>query len=276
MGSEKRIRLIVNADDFGISHSANRAIIKAHQEGILTTTSLMVNGNAASDAVRKAYENPDLGVGLHITLVKGRSTLKPSEIIGVVNQRFEFEENPFRAGVRYFFARSLKPYLRQEVNAQFAEFRITKLPLDHVNGHLHFHLHPTIFSILKRDYRDWNIRAMRLTRDPLLTNLRLSFGNYFYKFSHALFFNRLCASAGPALKRRGIKHTDQVFGLLEDGRITEDYLLKVIDNLFPGDFEIYAHPDEDQHAHELAALCSPKVKQRIQERGIELIRYADL
>jgi len=71
MGSENRIRLIVNADDFGISQSANRAILRAHREGILTTTSLMVNGDAAESAVLKARENPKLGIGLHLTLIKG-------------------------------------------------------------------------------------------------------------------------------------------------------------------------------------------------------------
>lgn len=276
MGSESRIRLIVNADDFGISHSANRAILRAHREGILTTTSLMVNGNAADDAVRKGHENPSLGIGLHLTLVKGKSSLKPSEIPGIVNARFEFDESPVRAGMRYFFLRSLRAGLRQEINAQFAAFRLTRLPMDHVNGHLHFHLHPTIFSILKNHLQAWGIRHLRLTRDPLFLNLAISRGFYFYRISHAFIFHCLARTAAPVLARNSVRHTDHVFGLLENDRVTERYLIELIDRLPPGTHEVYTHPDEDAHAHELEALCSPKVRARIEARGIELIRYSDL
>lgn len=273
---DTRIRLIVNADDFGLSHGTNRAVVKAHREGILTSTSLMVNGDAANNALLLARETPTLAVGIHLTLVRGKSTLKPSEIIGVVNQRFEFDESPVRAGFRYYFNHELDHFLKQEIDAQFREFRTAGLQLDHVNGHLHFHLHPTIFAHLKRHYKAWGITTMRLTREPLLINLRLAFGHYFYRFSHSFIFDQLSSSAAPSLERRGIKHTDYTFGLMQNGRLTEKYLLRLIENLWPGTFEIFCHPDEDEHEHELAALLSPRVKELIRQRGIELIRYSDL
>jgi hopanoid biosynthesis associated protein HpnK len=276
MARDQRIRLIVNADDFGVSHGANRAIIRAHTEGILTSASLMVTANAADDAVSLARQHRTLGVGIHLVLVDGKSVLKPSEIIGLVDQRFEFERSPFKAGLKYYFNQHYRQYLKQEINAQFAEFKIAGLPLDHVNGHQNFHLHPTVFGILKRHHDAWGIRTFRLTRDPLMTSLRLSLGRYFYRFSHAWIFERLSADARPSLDRRGIKYTTAVYGLLQSGRVTERYLLKLLDNLFPGTFEIYLHPDEDENVHELEALISPRVKQKIQERGIELIRYQDL
>ena len=58
--------------------------------------------------------------------------------------------------------------------------------------------------------------------------------------------------------------------------MNEAYLLRLLENLFPGTFEIYFHPDEEEHAHELEALISPKVAEMIRQRGIELIRYQDL
>src|SRR2546422_7510563 len=96
-------RLIVNADDFGRSYSINQAVIRAHREGILTTTSLMVNGEAADEAVELARQNPRLGVGLHLTLVCGTSVLKPGEIPGLVDGDGSFSGNPIATGVRYFF-----------------------------------------------------------------------------------------------------------------------------------------------------------------------------
>ena len=272
----KKIRLIINADDFGRSSGANRAIERAHRDGVLTSASLMVNEHGAEDAAEIAARNPRLGVGLHLVLVRGRSALKPSEIIGVVNQRFEFETSPVRAGIKYFFNQEMRKYLKHEIDAQFREFRTLGLALDHVNGHLNFHLHPTIFDIFRRHFHDWGVTGMRLTRDPLLMNFRLAFGRYFYRSSHAFIFNQLSARAVSSLDRRGIRYTDAVFGLLQNDRMNEKYLLKLLDNLWPGDFELYCHPDEDVHRHETEALCSPRVREKIQERGIELITYSDL
>ena len=83
-------RLIVNADDFGRSASINQAVIRAHREGILTTASLMVNEPAVEEAVALARENPELGVGLHLTLLCGHSALPPEQIPGLVDAKGEF------------------------------------------------------------------------------------------------------------------------------------------------------------------------------------------
>jgi hypothetical protein len=110
--SQLHRRLIVNADDFGLSHSVNAAVIRAHREGILTTASLMVNEAGFEEAVKLARENPQLGVGLHLTLLQGHSTLPPKKIPGLVNARGEFPENPVGTGMKYFFRRSLRKSAR--------------------------------------------------------------------------------------------------------------------------------------------------------------------
>lgn len=276
MATDETIRLIVNADDFGSSESANTAIEQAHREGILTSASLMVNGNRANEAVDAARRNPLLAVGLHLVLVCGKSTLKPSEIIGVVDQKFQFSDSPVMAGLRYFLRSSLHVYIRQEIHAQFREFRTSGLELDHVNGHLNFHLHPTVFHFLKKDYAVLGIHSMRLTRDPFLENVRMAGGHYFYRSSHAFIFDRLSKRAESSLKRRNIRHADATYGLLQNGRITEKYLLRLLADLKPGTWELYCHPDLGTHHHELDALTSPRVKDLIRERGIVLCRYSDL
>jgi len=167
-------RLIVNADDFGRSASINQAVIRARREGILTTASLMVNEPAFEEAVALARENPQMGVGLHLTLVCGHSALPAARIPGLVNAAKEFTHNPAGAGCRYFFARRLLEQLRQEIHAQFQKFRATGLSLDHVNGHLHLHLHPTVFRILMEDAAQLGIECLRLTFDPFRLNLRLA------------------------------------------------------------------------------------------------------
>src|SRR5882672_621658 len=93
-------RLIVNADDFGRSASINEAVRRCHQEGLLTTASLMVNEPAFAEAVAMARDNPRLGVGLHLTLLCGHSALMPERIPGLVNHSQEFRDDPFGVGWR--------------------------------------------------------------------------------------------------------------------------------------------------------------------------------
>lgn len=270
------LRIIVNADDFGRSRSINEAVIRAHREGILTTASLMVNEPSCAEAVALAKENPQLGVGLHLTLLMGRSALPPEKIPGLVNARGEFNNNPVGVGFRYFFQPGLREQLRAEIHAQFQAFRATGLPLDHVNGHLHMHLHPVVFRILMDDAEPLGIRHLRLTRDCFNRSRRMAAGRWFYRTSHALIYDRLSARAREPLRQRGIRHAQITFGLLQDSQVDEEYILKLLPELPPGDSELYSHPSLDRFKHEFDALISPRVKAEIARRGIKLIRYQDL
>ena len=274
--SDTARRLIVNADDFGASPAINEAVIRAHRDGILTTASLMVNEPARDAAVELARANPRLGVGLHLTLLMGHSALTPVQIPGLVNERGEFSNSPVGVGFRYFFQPTLRSQLRAEIHAQFAAFHATGLPLDHVNGHLHLHLHPLVFSILMEDAAALGIRHMRLTRDCLARSRRMARGRWFYRISHALIYDVLSRRARQPLQARGIKHAQITFGLLQNAQVDEDYILKLLPELPAGDSELYSHPSLEAFKHEYDALVSPRVKARIRELGIQLIRYQDL
>jgi hopanoid biosynthesis associated protein HpnK len=269
-------RLVVNADDFGRTPAINHAVVRAHREGILTTASLMVNEPACAEAVDLARQNPALGVGLHLTLLCGHSALPPTEIPGLVNARQEFTSNPAGAGFRYFFNRSLREQLRAEIHAQLQKFRATGLPLDHVNGHLHLHLHPTVFRILLEAADQFGITRLRLTLDPFRLNLRLASGRWGYRALHVAIFHPLSARARPALRRRDIRHTGAVFGLLQNARVDEAYVARLLPSLPAGDSELYSHPSLDEFKNEFEALISPRVRELVERHGIKLIRYQDL
>lgn len=269
-------RLIVNADDFGRSTSINAAVIRAHQEGILTTASLMPNEPAFDEAVALARQNPLLGVGLHLTLLCGHSALPPERIPGLVNARREFSDNPVTTGIRYFVSGHLRAQLREEISAQFERFRATGLPMDHVNGHLHFHVHPTVFPILMENATAWGITHLRLARNPFWFDTHLANGHWLYRAFHAGIHNLLSNRARPWLKERGIRHTQVVFGLLQNTRVDEDYVTKLLRALPTGDFELYSHPSLDEFKNEFDALISPRVKALVKAEDIQLIRYQDL
>jgi chitin disaccharide deacetylase len=269
-------RLIVNADDFGRSPAINQAVIRAHREGILTTASLMVNEPAADEAVALARENPKLGVGLHLALVCGRSALPPSAIPRLVNAQSEFTNNPVAAGMRYFFSGACKAQLRDEIAAQFERFRKTGLPLDHINGHLHMHLHPAVFKIICDNAGAWGIRAARMTRAPFRLNARIASGRWLYRATHAVIYQILSARARPALAQRNIRHTGAVFGLLQNALVDGDFVAKLLPLLPPGDSELYSHPSLDQFRNEFDALVNPAIRDLVRQLGIQLVRYQDL
>jgi len=180
------------------------------------------------------------------------------------------------SGFRFFARPGLRAQLESEIGAQFDKFRAAGLKLDHVNGHLHFHLHPTVFSILMRRAREWGITHLRLTRDFFWLNLRIASGHLFYRLSHAAVFRLLAARARPTLDRLGIKHTVAVFGLLQNARVDEGYTMGLLPRLPPGVSELYSHPSLDEFSHEFDALISPKVKALLEEHGIQRLRYQDL
>jgi len=278
-------KLIVNADDFGLSSGANRAVIRAYREGILTSTSLMVRGKAFTEAVSLARENPGLQVGLHLTLLQGQAVLPPEELPGLVDRKGNFSTDPVLTGMRYFFCRSLRGELRREIEAQIRRFRETGLSLSHLDGHLNIHMHPTVFAILAELMPKYGISSFRLTRENLARDPATDGTRRFGRRLDAFIFARLAENCRPVLEKLGIFHADEVKGLLNSGKMTEAYLLQVLDCLQPGCTEIYFHPGclpdpelaawmpDYRHEEELAALTSPTVREKITEQGIQLGTY---
>ncbi|MEO9191466.1 MAG: hopanoid biosynthesis-associated protein HpnK [Acetobacteraceae bacterium] len=150
-------RLIVTADDFGLSEAVNEAVERGHRDGILTAASLMVAGPAAADAVRRAKSMPSLAVGLHLVVIEGPAVLHQAIAPGG-----QFPSEQFRLGVNYFFRPRARRQLAAEIRAQFEAFAATGLPLDHANAHKHMHLHPTVGRLLIDIGREFGLRAVRV------------------------------------------------------------------------------------------------------------------
>ena len=274
-------RLIINADDFGVSPGVNRAVIKGWQEGVLTSASLMVTGAACDEAVDLARQNPGLQVGLHLTLVQGRSVLQQGGFPALTDREGNFPNDPVLAGMRMFFIRALHRQLRSEIEAQIDKFIATGLPLSHIDGHLNIHMHPTVFDILCPLLSKYDIRTFRLSSERLGSELRIARNRPLGKAVDAFIFGRLADHCRAQLNIRRVGFATEVKGLLNSGRITEDYLLKALDNLQAGLTEIYLHPSEADtpdmpgycQADELTALLSGRVKEKLRSLGIKLCNY---
>jgi len=243
--------LIVTADDFGAHESVNEAVERGHVDGILTAASLMVGAPAAADAVARARRLPRLGVGLHLVLVEGRPVLPPREIPDLVDASGCFRSDMVASAINIFLRPRARRQLAAEIEAQFAAFAATGLPLDHVNAHKHFHLHPTIAGTVLRVGRRFGMRAVRVPVEP-------GAGGIAAPFARAL---------QRRLRRAGMTVPDQVYGLADSGRMTAARLGAIIAALPDGLNEIYLHPAtrDDwpgntagyRYTDEFAALTTP-------------------
>jgi hopanoid biosynthesis associated protein HpnK len=280
--------LVVTADDFGASRGVNAAVVRAHRDGILTGASLMVRGEAAADAVRAAREAPGLGVGLHLVLAQGLPAAPAGEVRSLVTRAGRFPENPVLAGFRHAWAwcrRRGRAELAREVEAQLAAFAATGLPLGHVDGHLNMHLHPMVLPTLIALAPRYGIRAMRLTRDDLGFALAHDRRHGLRKRTESVIFRALSAYATPRLRAAGILAPARVFGLHATGHVDEAYLLALVPRVRDGVNELYCHPAVGDpvvgqagydHAGELGALTSPRVRAALSAAGVRLASYRAL
>jgi len=284
-------RLVVAGDDFGAAPEVNAAIVRAHRDGILTSASLMVAGDAAADAVALARAHPRLAVGLHLVLVQGRPAAPPATIPRLVRRDGTFRDWPVATGLRYAWLAAVerggRDELRREVEAQLAAFVATGLRLAHVDGHVNMHLHPMVLPIVLELAPRYGIRAIRLSREDLGAALRYDRSSLLRKLFEGLVFRTLAAWAGPRLRAAGIVSARRVYGMHQTGRVDERYLLSVIRTLPPGLHELYCHPAERQpaalaahqhgydHARELDALVSPRVRDAVHAAGVELVGYPE-
>jgi hopanoid biosynthesis associated protein HpnK len=276
--------VIVTADDFGYSREANAGIIRAHREGILTAASLMVAAGARDEAAALARENPNLDVGLHLVFCRGRSTLRPDQLAGLVDASGNFPESPVGAGLRYFFNRTIRTRLRDEIRAQI-ELHLKLIGrLEHIDGHLNFHVHPIIADILFDLCVEYSVPCIRLPREAVFTTLALARDNAARKIVEAGIFRALSRRARRIAGTRGIRSTDWLFGLHQSGHLTDDYVLGVIARLRPGLTEFYFHPATDlggappalEAKREVAILTSSRVRAALEGQGVRLTNFAEI
>jgi hopanoid biosynthesis associated protein HpnK len=275
-------RLIVTADDFGVAREVNQAVEQAHVEGVLTAASLMVGSPGAEDAVARARRLPKLGVGLHIVLVEGWPVLPPAQIPDLVDARGAFRDDMVASAVDMFFRPSVRRQLAAEIAAQFEAFAATGLPLDHVNTHKHFHLHPTILGAILKVGARFGMKAMRTPLEPRSVLEAVEPGS---RVNPAWVTGPWARLVRARLHRKGVLTPDQVFGLHWTGAMTTARVRGLIEHLPAGLTELYLHPavaggfagatPGALYAEELQALIDPATVAAAEASGAERGRFAE-
>ena len=242
----------------------------------------MVRGAAVDDALARARRLPSLGVGLHLVLVDGWPVLPPERIPDLVDGQGRLRADLMRTGIDIFVRPDARRQLAAEIEAQFEAFQATGLPLDHVNAHHHFHVHPTVCGQMLDIGKRYGMSSVRVPVEPARMLARVEPGAT----------SRGSALAAPwtallrrRVRRHGLSAPDRVLGLAWSGAMTERRMAGLLGNLPDGLTEIYCHPATSdtfpgaargcRYVDELAALTSARVKELARVDGIRRGAFAD-
>ncbi|QCE34415.1 ChbG/HpnK family deacetylase [Acetobacteraceae bacterium] len=271
-------QVLFSADDFGMSVEINEAIEKAHLNGILSTTSLMVAGPAAEDAIARAKKLPNLKIGLHLVVIEGESLL---HLPAITDEKGWFGGNGVQLGFNYFFNGKARKALHCEIAAQFKKFHETGLHLDHANAHKHMHLHPLVGQYLLKEGPKYGLKAVRIPNEPLKIlgeKPRIS----------ATILQNWTKILRCQIQKAGMTTTDYCFGIEWSGKFTKERLRFLLPRLPKGSSEIYFHPATSQNERlqklmpayaqeeELQTLLDPKIPDLLSKEHITPIHWQNL
>ena len=277
-------RLIVNADDFGLTGGVNRAIAELRSAGVLTSTTLMARAPATDEAIALARANPSLGVGCHVVLADGEPVLPAREIPTLVDAR----TGRFAPSLGVFLARLLTGRIRTceieaEAIAQIASLQARGAHLTHIDTHKHTHMFPAVLRPLLRAAGSAGIRAVRNPFEAAWS-LHATPGAPGIRRAQVWTLKRLEPAFRRAVAEEGFSTTDGALGVLATGTLDAATVRALLSRMPDGDWELVAHPgylDSDlQQAH--TRLLASREQERLallevaKADGLELVSFAGL
>ena len=300
-------KLIVNADDFGLTAGVNRAIVESHSGGVVSSATLMANGAAFADAVTAARSAPNLSVGCHVVLVDGTPVSPPDAVDTLLAIRSAEPDN-FYSSLSAFAARAMlggfdPDQLVAEITAQIRKIQSTGLQVTHLDTHKHAHIFPEILAALLRAARICGVRAIRNPFVPLQAMpARLFKGkpDLWKRYGQVRMLHTFSGPFQQRTKRAGLLTPDGVVGVIETGSITSrddspdgssgynSLLRQTLANLPEGTWELVCHPgynDGDlrragtrlleSREEERRLLTSAELRRFLEEQKIQIVSYRE-
>ncbi len=288
-------RLIINADDFGLTAGVNRAILEAHQQGVVTSATLMAGGRAFTEAVQFAQQAPQLNLGCHVVLVDGEPLLPPEQVPTLLAAGDQ--QRHFRKGVGELAAATLRgridpAQVEAEATAQMRQLQAAGLALSHFDTHKHAHMFPGILRPLLRAARACGVRALR---NPFAPVKPLAFAHLlrrprlWKRYSEVTALRRLLDNFRRAVQEGEMITTDGTFGIVSTGALDEQLFEAIVGSIPEGTWEFVCHPGyndaelasvrtrlRQSRQTEFQVLTSASAREALDRRGIQLISYREL
>jgi hopanoid biosynthesis associated protein HpnK len=285
-------RLIVNADDFGLTRGVNRAIVESHRDGIVTSSTLMANGQAFEDAIAQAKSASRLSVGCHVVLVDGSPVLGGQQASTLFDQKAD--GGRFYDGLGAFALRAVSgrvdaDEIEAEVTAQIRKLQSAGVSVSHLDTHKHTHILPQVLRALLRAARTCGVPAVRNPFGPVRFSILAKYPSLWKRYSQVTVLNRLGGRFRNSVTNAGMLTTDGTVGVVATGAMDSYLFRSIVDSLPEGTWELVCHPGyndaelgsirtrlRESRALELRLLTSPKALELLVRSGVQLISYRDL
>jgi hopanoid biosynthesis associated protein HpnK len=288
-------RLIINADDFGLSSGVNRAILEAHQHGVVTSATLMAGGRAFAEAVQLAQHAPQLNIGCHIVLVDGEPLLPAAQVPTLLAA--EGGTPRFRNGIGELATAALRgridaAQVEAEATAQMRKLQTAGLKLSHFDTHKHAHMFPAILRPLLRAARACGVCALR---NPFAPVKPLAFAHLlrrprlWKRYSEVTALRRLLDNFPQAVQEEQMFTTDGTFGIVSTGALDQRLFEAIVGSIPEGTWEFVCHPGyndaelntvrtrlREAREQELRVLTSEAAREVLRRHGVELISWRQL
>jgi hopanoid biosynthesis associated protein HpnK len=285
-------RLIVNADDFGLTRGVNRAIIESHRDGIVTSSTLMANGQAFEDAIVHAKSASRLSIGCHVVLVDGSPVLGGLQASTLFDQKAD--DGRFYDGLGAFALRAVSgrvdaDEIEAEVTAQIRKLQSAGVSVSHLDTHKHTHILPQVLRALLRAARTCGVPAVRNPFGPVRFSILAKYPRLWKRYGQVTVLNRLGGRFRNSVTNAGMLTTDGTVGVVATGAMDSYLFRSIVDSLPEGTWELVCHPGyndaelgsirtrlRESRAVELRLLTSPKALELLVRSGVQLISYRDL
>jgi len=270
-------RLIISADDYGLSRGVNTGIIGASDAGVVTSASMIVNLPGFNDAVARAGSRPALSLGLHLNLTSGKPlTAAPSLTTRETGLFYSLPALIAHASL----GRIDSSDVARECAAQLDRMTEFGISPTHLDSHRHVHAHPALWPVILRVASSRGVSNVRVPIEPLSVNAR---------------------NWKATLKKTGLLICTRISRVHVEGNVADHFvglslqgrrsfaarLFALIPKLEEGTTELMTHPgysdpgpsEHDPYAsqreEELRALCSREFRDLLQRCGIELTSFGN-
>ncbi len=288
-------RLIVNGDDFGFTRGVNEGILSAFKTGILTSTTIMANGDAFENAAAIALANPDLAVGVHLAIVGGRPVSPLSEVpsLAGASGRLPRTLSQLILGIAKGSINTAE--IEIEFNAQIERVINAGIHPSHLDTHKHSQIVSPVARAVVRAANRFGITKVRNSfESPRNFSLagaaaKANRKTYLKQFMQSALTSPRAGSFKRLAAGAGLSAPERFFGVALTGLLDSAAILNVVRMLGRGVSELMCHPgvyDDNleaaptrlkrQRQRELEALTDPEVLAAVRENGVELVSFREL
>lgn len=288
-------RLIINADDFGLTAGVNRAIIEAHEDGVVSSATLMAHGQAFEEAIDLAHSRPRLGVGCHVVLVDGVPLLERTRVESLLDGGGNRSGSPhFREGIAKFGALALLGRLsadeiEAEATTQIRKLQGAGIEVTHLDSHKHTHVFPRVLRPLLRAAKSCGVTAIRNPFERIRGSQLAASPSLWKRWAEVGVLRSLARQFREAVEEAGISTPDGTLAIVATGALDECLLRLMVENLPDGTWELVCHPgynDSDLQAirtqlresreQELRILTSQSTRDLLAANQVEVISFRAL